>query len=63
MHITPSNFAFGFGAPGGYAKFEAFKCALAVESLVKIARYDGDVYIIKEKTKLNYKRLEARVFI
>ena len=50
-HITPSNFAFVFGALGGYAKFEAFKCALAVESLVKIARYNGDVYIITEKTK------------
>jgi hypothetical protein len=49
--ITPSNFAFVFGALGGYAKFEAFKCALAVESLVKIARYDGEVYIITEKTQ------------
>ena len=49
--ITPSNFAFVFGALGGYAKFEAFKCALAVVSLVKIARYDGEVYIITEKTQ------------
>jgi hypothetical protein len=45
---TPTDFAIVFGGLGGYAKFEAFKCTLAVESLIKVARYDGEVYVITE---------------
>ena len=42
------NFAFVFGGLGAYAKLEAFKCLLAVESLVKVGGYKGDVYFITE---------------
>ena len=31
-----------------YARLEAFKCVLAIESLVRVAGYDGDVYFITE---------------
>lgn len=46
---TPSNFAFVFGGLGGYAKLESFKCLLALESLIKVGGYEGDVYFITEK--------------
>jgi len=45
---SPSNFAFVFGGLGGYAKLEAFKCLLAIESLVKVGGYEGDVFFITE---------------
>ena len=45
---TPGNFGFVFGGLGGYARLEAFKCVLAIESLVRVAGYDGDVYFITE---------------
>ena len=47
---TPGNFGFVFGGLGGYARLEAFKCLLAIESLVRVAGYDGDVYFITENT-------------
>ena len=58
---TPTDFAIVFGGLGGYAKFEAFKCTLAVESLIKIARYEGDVYVITEDESHTCIPSEARL--
>ena len=44
-----SDLAFVFGGLVGYAKLEAFKCVLAIESLAKIAKYDGEIYLITER--------------
>jgi hypothetical protein len=49
MRKFPAHFAFVFGGLGGFAQLESFKCLLAMESLINVAGYEGDVYFITEK--------------
>ena len=58
--LPTQNFAFVFGGLGAYAKLEAFKCLLAVESLVKVGGYKGDVYFITEPKACVPTQIELR---
>ena len=61
--LPTQNFAFVFGGLGAYAKLEAFKCLLAVESLVKVGGYKGDVYFITEPKACVPTQIELRTLL
>lgn len=66
-HIKPqflyndNKTAFVFGATGVHATTELFKCTSAIESLVKIGGWSGDVYLLIDDTSCLDPKLMASI--
>lgn len=66
-HIKPqflhndNKTAFVFGATGVYSTTELFKCISAIESLVKIGGWSGDIYLLIDDTSCLDPKLMASV--
>lgn len=53
--------AFVFGATGIYSTTELFKCTSAIESLVKIGGWSGDIYLLIDDTTCLDRKLIASI--